>query len=162
MKKKLENLGIAVLNEKTSSIDKSIIENIESKRKIGLPKDYKDFLDAYGRTMIFNNEIRYKPLEISPWTMKNGYASLELFYGLENDDYNLNNMIQRYEGRIPDSLIPIAEAPGGNVICIGAKKDEFFGKLYFWDHEGRGKKKNDLYLIANSFKDFIDSLENDV
>ena len=57
----------------------------------------------------------------------------------------------------------IAEAPGGNQICI-AVTGEDKGKLFFWDHENErdlDKNPNDfgnVYLIANSFEEFVESL----
>lgn len=161
MNNQLEKIGLEKLNENAASTDALQIGKFEKLLKISLPEDYKNFLEKYGNTMTFSQEVQYKPLEKSAWTKKNGYAGFELFYGLEKDDNNLIERMKTFKKRIPESFIPIAEAPGGNQILLGVKKDDQYGKVYFWDHESRGTNKDDIYLIAASFNDFVKSFELD-
>lgn len=161
MKEQLDKLGLSKLNEKALTIDLSQIKKLETEWKISLPDDYRDFLNIYGNAMLFSKDVSYTPIERSPWTRRNGTAGIMVFYGLGQDHYNLKIMLERYRNRIPISFLPIADAPGGNQICLGVHKDSFYGKVYFWDHEGTGKNKDDIYLVANSFKEFIESFELD-
>ncbi|WP_416150187.1 SMI1/KNR4 family protein [Salipaludibacillus sp. HK11] len=53
--------------------------------------------------------------------------------------------------------MPIADADGGDLICIGLK-DKYRGKIYYWYHENETTDedgKEYYYLIANSFEEFI-------
>ena len=55
------------------------------------------------------------------------------FYSLNGDNFDLKLIINRYKGRIPNNLIPIAECPGDDQLCIGIN-NKAFGKIYYWDH----------------------------
>lgn len=159
LEKKLES--IIDPNYKKNSINfhfEDVIRSIEKECKLKLPIEYKMFLLNFSNC-IFKDDIYYQSIEKSPWTPGDGLESVEVFYGLENDDINLRKRIQQYSGRIPDGLIPIAESPGGNQICIGVK-GKYTERIYFWDHENISTKGgSNLYLIANLFSDFIMSFE---
>ena len=43
---------------------------------------------------------------------------------------------QMYGGLVPERLLPIADDPGGNLICIVLSGPDR-GALCFWDHEAR-------------------------
>ena len=62
---------------------------------------------------------------------------------------------------MPDFIFPIANDPGGNLICMDAKD----GKIYFWDHENEvdysiydDAVKTNLHFVANSLKEFLNNL----
>lgn len=65
---------------------------------------------------------------------------------------------------MPFNIIPIADCPGGDLICIGVIK-EVYGRIFFWDHnqEKFDPSENELwsnvYLVSDSFVDFILSLQ---
>ena len=159
MENKLTKLGLYQLDNKSKKVDISSIKKLEKLLEITLPDDYKSFLKSYGHTMVFENDVQYKDIEKSPWTSKDGFSGLELFYGFDDDHYNILKKIETYKGRIPDYCISIGDAPGGNQILLGIKDEDYYGKVYFWDHESRGVKKNHVYFVADSFQKFIDSLE---
>ncbi|MEZ4903851.1 MAG: SMI1/KNR4 family protein [Spirosomataceae bacterium] len=52
---------------------------------------------------------------------------------------------------------------GGNYVCI-CLKGENYGKIYFYDHEVENENEDgtlnwdNLYLIANSFTEFLEKL----
>lgn len=66
--------------------------------------------------------------------------------------------IEVYEEVFERKLLPIAEAGGGDFICLGIK-DKYKDKIYYWTHEGEGRLEENIYLIANTFEDFISSFE---
>uniref|UniRef100_UPI00300B0FA1 SMI1/KNR4 family protein n=1 Tax=Solibacillus ferritrahens TaxID=3098620 RepID=UPI00300B0FA1 len=79
------------------------------------------------------------------------------FYGITNNAYNIESIIQTYKGILGSIVMPIADADGGDLICIGLK-DKYRGKIYYWYHEGEMTDedgKEYYYLIANSFEEFI-------
>ncbi|MDQ0244738.1 hypothetical protein J2S09_002309 [Bacillus fengqiuensis] len=136
---------------------KDEIETIEVEYKVEFPEDFKLFLLQYGTCTFNEDDIYYRSIEKNPWTPDDGFESVEIFYGLDKDEYDIRQMIQRYSEYIPGNLIPFAESPGGNQICIAVNGNEK-GKIYFWDHENRNGQK-DLFLVAESFSDFINSFQ---
>lgn len=91
-----------------------------------LPDDYKEFLQKYGGTYI-TRDGRF----LSEYS-STSYSAM--FYGLTNDQDSLKENIADYLERMPSSIIPFADADGGDKLCIGVKGDAF-GKIYFWNHE---------------------------
>lgn len=138
------------------------LKNYEEKIGIEFPQDYKEFLKEYSGQS-FEREPRFPYLEDYPGG-KHGIFSI--FYGImPGDSYDLIEAVNTYKGRINNDLLPIGEDPGGNIICL-AVKGENSGKVYFWDHEEEKVVPNDsktddtnLYLVSNSFADFIQSLQ---
>ncbi|EJV56225.1 SMI1/KNR4 family protein [Bacillus cereus] len=132
------------------------IETIERIYGVDLPLDYKEFLLEYGGGFIKDNRM-YQPIEVTPVTPKDGFDSIGGFYGITNDSYEIESIIQTYKDIIGSSVMPIADADGGDFICIGLK-DKYRGKIYYWYHEGETINedgKEYYYLIANSFEEFI-------
>lgn len=133
------------------------IERIERLYGVDLPLDYKEFLLEYGGCYIKDN-IMYQPIEFTPVTPEDGFDSIGYFYGITNDDAsNIESIIQNYKGILENSVMPIADADGGDLICIGLK-EQYRGKIYYWYHEGENNDddgKEYYYLIANSFEEFI-------
>lgn len=126
-----------------------------------LPDGYKDMIAAYENGISFDETISYRPMEPSPWaTQGEKKQYLDFFYGLNNGVGGLKGAMETYRDRIPYQSIPIAEAPGGNVIILSVGAGDY-GCVYLWDHEGdtsgidaSGAGKN-VYLISRSFEEFI-------
>ena len=55
----------------------------------------------------------------------------------------------------PPDIIPFADDPFGNAICLGFRGTSA-GCVYFWDHESAFDPPR---LIAGSFSKFVDALE---
>ncbi len=124
--------------------------------KIGhmLPRDYRQFL-------LDHNGGKPTP---SDFTINDeqGGDTLHHVYGLYNGPgyARLEDAYATYAGRIPAVLLPIADDPGGNVICLGLT-GPYRGNVYFWDHESESDDEpgfENVVLIANSFQAFLDSL----
>ena len=64
--------------------------------------------------------------------------------------------------RVPAGVLPIADDPCGNLICLDGR-DGRDGPVYFWDHEYEGDPPDEanLYLIAPDLPTFLDSLYED-
>jgi hypothetical protein len=62
----------------------------------------------------------------------------------------------RLRGRLPDALLPIAAAAGGNLICISVAEGRA-GEIYFWNHE-LGHLGRTIERLAASFDDFVSQL----
>jgi len=80
------------------------------------------------------------------------------FYGIDVGGYHdLATKMDVFKDRIPNYLLPIANDPGGNQICISLSPDDC-GKVYFWDHEKELEPDQTVIPLADSFDEFIDSL----
>lgn len=90
-------------------------------------------------------------------------GSVDRFLGIHGEAMDdLARYLDTYRDRLPANLFPVAHDAGGNLVCIstGAGDD---GKVYFWDHEfevdeGEPPSHENIYSIADSFKEFIDGL----
>lgn len=120
-----------------------------------LPDDYRQFL------LEFNGG---KP---NPGSFKisksQGGDTLHHAYGLHSGPSysSIRSAYRTFEGRVPKSLVPIADDPFGNQICIGIS-GRWQGKVCFWDHEkendsGRPTSKA-VTQIAASFTEFLSNL----
>ena len=135
------------------------VEKIEETIGLTLPIEYKEFLHMFGTLNFNDTEVVFNPtntVDKEPFTIVN-------FYGLNADNFDLKLIIIRYKGRIPDDLIPIAECPGGDQICIGIN-NKAYGKIYYWDHNKEKIQVNTIEemwepvtLIYNTFFDLITS-----
>lgn len=67
----------------------------------------------------------------------------------------------------PKNLLPIADDPGGNQICISLA-DKTFGQVYFWAHDegepvdpDQADQHPSVYYLAPDFVGFTQNLEDD-
>jgi hypothetical protein len=135
------------------------IDSFEQRMSIKLPLEYRNWLLKYNggspRPRVFRAGSGPEQ-----WT-----SCVAWFYAIyEGRLSNLEREITTFkikETRIPKDLIPIADDPGGNQICLGYEGPNL-GKVFFWDHERECDGSYDnCYLIANSFNEFIASLKDD-
>jgi cell wall assembly regulator SMI1 len=145
-----------------------------------LPEDFRDFMRAYGEAA-FQADTWFRPARsssLSPTPFRESPVYEELpfshFYGSSAGKQSLARRITLCEGRMPDTIIPIGDDGFGNQICLGIKGNER-GKVYYWDHENTWSEQRyrehfrrpmpleykfqNVYLVAESFADFIARLE---
>ena len=87
------------------------------------------------------------------------------FFSVCVDESNQKNNIKlicnimRKEKMIPFDMIPIADDPTGNIICISFNQDDY-GTVYYLNHEFEDMDTGYLMKskISDSFKKFMDSL----
>jgi SMI1-KNR4 cell-wall len=151
---------IASLSGETSeAVTEDMITQFEIQIETAFQSNYRDFLQHYGG-YAFDRLVCYPYLEPF-YGGKEG--SLDLFFGLIDDEnYGLLNNWNIYKGRMPSNLLPIATDPGGNIICLSLDK-ETQEAIYFWDHSEEGidnksPRYSNIYLVANSFDEFMNSL----
>ncbi|WP_238322775.1 SMI1/KNR4 family protein [Gorillibacterium massiliense] len=149
--RKGENVMVQ-FTETNGPLSVEIIEQFELKHSISLPEQYRSFLLEFngGRPIP-------KLFKISD---EQGPDILRMFFGIGEMYNNLAENIHIYEDRLPIGLMPIGNDPGGNVICIGTD-EEYYGKIYFWDHEEESEDLDDIsnvYLLADSFDDFLSEM----
>jgi hypothetical protein len=72
------------------------------------------------------------------------------------DDWDLATRVARYAGDLPDGLLPIADAEGGNLVCTEVSGGRI-GSIWFWDHE---RAVDAARRVAASLDAFIEGLES--
>jgi len=91
---------------------------------------------------------------------------IRYFFGTTSEAYsNIEDVFECYKGRMPNNCIPIAEAEGGNLVCISLF-NKTYGKIYFWDHETMDVEDGEkceysiesMPLIAGNFDDLLDKI----
>jgi hypothetical protein len=160
---KLTELGIAPLGgDAFVPLSAAEVASIEKAIGADLPRDYKQFLTRFGRSM-FNAEVNCtpfaKPLYFG-WFF--GYAEL-----LEAFD-NLRDLL-------PETVIAIGDDGGGNAFCLGVRPPDT-GKVYFHNHgygwhadaerlAARGEpipgdiRYQTVHPIAVSFAEFVENMK---
>lgn len=165
MLKKLEKLG-AALSKLSNGVDDPLFKKLENYSG-ALPSEYCDFLVNFSQGAEFDSLIVYKGVEASPWASKDGYDSLEYFYGLSNSEGegDVFEFIEMYKDNLGSQWLPIASSDGGNQICL-CLTGKMVGQIWFWDHEAdplydENQVISGLSLAAYDLKDFIFRLEID-
>jgi cell wall assembly regulator SMI1 len=138
------------------------IEEIETYAGLHFPEEYTQHFLQYNGGQCEPNIFSF--YENGQLTDSNVDWFLAIYDG---EDDNLKDYLYTYkidEKRLPTRIFPIAHDPGGNLICI----DTANGKVYFWDHEKEvdytvsdDSDYSNLYLIANSFNEFLSGLRDD-
>lgn len=155
---KLNEIGLVPLHESFKSCSDEDIKSIGEEFKETLPSDYVWFISNYGEAFV-SADVGFRSIETNPWASASGLNGVTYFYsGQSGSDQSVLNLKERYRDQIKDCLLPIAESPGGNQVCLSLCSEDT-GSVYFWDHNG--KIGSDLYLIAKSFRSFLDSFEKE-
>jgi hypothetical protein len=182
---KLRELGgLVPVFDRFVPVTEPELRHIEATAGAALPPDYRDFACQYGLST-FGQLVQFQLAQGEPVYSVPGLLAmpvprhrsglLSVFYGGSGDHgYSLARAISVYQGRMPDTIIPIGDEGSGNQICLGLKGSER-GNVYYWDHHHEwdeddylidhgtpmpaGVKFQNVYLIAGSFTEFILRLE---
>ena len=159
---KMASLGCYSLREGSIPVTPEVVRHFERESGYDLPSEYGEFLSAYGcQTPDGYAYFQY----VDPYP-RGPRGILNVFFGIDpGGGYDILGNLEQYQGRIPSHLLPIADDPGGNIVCLcvrGANR----GAVYFWDHNdektvGEGKEPGDsnVYKLSDSFDHFIQGLE---
>lgn len=126
---------------------------------INLPIGYKKFLLIYNGGRVVKNSCPLLELPSENETL----MGINNFFQCSDDyNYSLIKNIKMFNDRIPKGFIPIADASCGNLFLLGISGSNY-NKVFFWDHEFEADDDeevtyNNMYLVANTFEDFINSL----
>jgi cell wall assembly regulator SMI1 len=127
------------------------ISEFEKHYDVNLPEDYKRFL-------LRNNGGRPVPDFFTVWDDGDG-VSVSWFCSVKYGDDRLDltlDMLWLAEQVVPRTLLPVANDPGGDLICISLDEKEY-GKVYMWF----GSTDSEPVLLASSFTELITSLTED-
>jgi len=146
--------------ETEEEITESQIQELESNLNFKFPEEYKNHLLKFNGGRCDPNVFSFE---------ENGAvteSSVDWFLALYDGEFD---SLEDYfkickidEKRMPSTFFPIANDPGGNLICM----DTIDNKIYFWNHEcevdygqSGDDDRSNLYLIANNLNGFISSLK---
>lgn len=135
------------------------IKKFEVKYNLTIPKEIQTFLKREDLSEFKNVVFKIKA------DFPNNASTLGHFYKLVSEDSNSDffkfNNIFKKENRIPKDFITIGKDLGGNQICVSLKGSNS-GTIYFWAHEEEAEniKHENLYKIADSFEEFLESLKD--
>lgn len=158
------------------------LHSIENEVGAAIPAPYGSLLTRYGaftfKGRSENNPYVYfrSKTQLPTYISANGLAILDFFYGQtqQKGPLGLQQQINLFRGRIPETMIPIAGDGGAGQICLGVKGDDV-GKVFYWDmanepldeetyFEDYGEpmpaeaKRQNVHLVADSFEGFLDQL----
>lgn len=129
---------------------------IEQELGFSLPKDYRAFLLAHNGGRPEPDGFPIEGLDNNPFGM------IQVFMGIndEIESCNLNWKYHIFNDRLPDNLLAIACDGGGDLICLSLYGDDA-GAVVFWDahQETDGPSYENVYRIADSFPEFLDSIQ---
>lgn len=163
-------------------MDEVEIQSIERRIGADLPEIYRSLLLRLGAFTFHGRsenspQICFRSITSLPeYIMQSGVADIDGFYGrtAETGPVGLLEQFDYFEGRIPETMIPIADDGGAGEICLGVKGEDR-GKVFYWDMRGEPldeetyredygepmppeAKRTNVYLVANSFEEFLDQL----
>jgi hypothetical protein len=171
---KLSELGLQPLGKtEYVPVTRDEVADLEDALGAPLPSDYKAFIMKYGKSL-FSEEVRLRPIQLPPKHISDeGFLDLSSFYGSNADDDDLLSCLEALKGRMPETMVPIADDLWGNNFLLGvAGKDR--NKVYLWDCDNELAAEDyvrkglpvpddlwyrNLTLVANSFTDFINRFE---
>lgn len=152
LKNKLNEIVATDLIEDDSTLTFEELSQFEAEKGIIIPDVYKEFLTQQCSFYVID-DYGFPMIESSDMTSDDGCEKLDMFYNREfitGSDAFIRNWGSK--------VLPIGENMGGDYVCIGVNED-CFGKIYFLYHEDE-EREDCLYLIANSFEEFILSIKN--
>ena len=160
-KEKMNLFQVHKLNKPMRSPTIDEVKQIENEIGSTLPSDYVNFLIHFGGLFLSTASASFYRSDDVIDTI-----GVETIYGFLPD--NVDDIISNYhtyQSRMPNELIPIACDAGAGEICLSVSGDNK-GAVYYWDRyleedpeEGEEVGYSNLFLIARTFDEFINSLE---
>lgn len=130
------------------------LANIEGDFGWRLPETLRRILVSYGGAIIFNHEVKFRPLESTGLEDESGCHSLDIVYGVANDVNGIRERNSSFARQVGEGFLAIGESSAGNVICIDMQS----ARVLFWHHEAASVDES-FFSVADNVDDFIGMLE---
>ena len=128
-------------------VDRAAVATVEGQLGFDLPDEYVALLTGVSNGGSVEPAVFADDLDI-------GVVG---FLGVaRTDDWDLATRVAQYAGDLPDGLLPIADAEGGNLVCTEVSGGRI-GSIWFWDHE---RAVDAARRVAASLDAFIEGLES--
>jgi hypothetical protein len=138
-------------------ISKDQLAQLEADLGVSFPEDYRTFLLKFNAGY-WSHRVRARVLHPT-WCVHEFVPRYNL--GIIPDEEfkycDMRETVDDFSGRVPNSFLPIMLAEGSNPICMEMGKENS-GKIYFWDRDHEGTDDNLVYLVADSFIEFLSCL----
>jgi cell wall assembly regulator SMI1 len=136
------------------AIDKSTLASFESKLGIMLP-------DAYRRFLLKSNGGRPDPAYFDVPSWPDGGISVGDFFGIRSQRAaNLQFWIDEAGNELLPDFIPVADDPGGNLLCLRLTEPDR-GAIYYWDaspDRDLDETTGTMFKVAESIDEFLKRL----
>lgn len=129
------------------------LKAIELDLNFSIPEPLHEILIYFGGAIIFESEVRFKPIQATGLEDIDGCHGLELLYGVSNSTNGFREKNATYIHQLPDGLVGFAESAGGNLVCL----EKFTGRVMFWYHEATSIDKS-IFEVARNVNDFLNGL----
>ncbi|WP_273834209.1 SMI1/KNR4 family protein [Guptibacillus sedimenti] len=134
-----------------------------------LPHDYIECVKQFGGASVFPEEFNVEGVERC-------FGSLFSFD--ENSSEHIIKNYNIYKTSIPKNVLPIADDPAGNLICLDYKDSTHTPKVVFWEHENAADKemlmkeenlteiqveervRENIFFISDTFSGFLNKLHD--
>lgn len=155
-----------ILLNSAEKISSETMNRVEKSLGIKFPEDYKKFIINDNGGMPEKDMLYDFYDEV---TERENTSVIRRFFSICIDNgnifkYNLIDICNtmREEGTIANDIIPIADDPLGNPICISVNADDY-GVVYYLNHEYEDVDTGCLIKskISSSFKKFLEDLYMD-
>jgi SMI1-KNR4 cell-wall len=132
------------------------VASFERKHGLMLPQAYRSFL------LRTNGGRPERDLFPVPGFESNPVGRVHVFFGIGDpvESCNLEWNLEVYADRIPAGLLPIATTEGPDKICLATSGDAP-GAILYWDGYQGSNAQGRLYLLAESFEQFLGKLYRD-
>ncbi len=137
---------IKLLNQE-QKLEKNELKLFEKNSNISLPNDYKEFI------LLNNGGVPEENL----FKGTNFEARIADFYSIKYGRFPMENLLEMLhsEESLPKHFYPFGSNLGGSDYVFSIKEEDY-GVVYFYHYDG-----SPPYKLADSFKEFIDSLEKE-
>jgi cell wall assembly regulator SMI1 len=144
----------------SEQLTESKLDRAEKSLGRPIPPAYREFLLQHNGGRPESSDFKMAAMRKGKVQM--GTVKEFLAIGDPEETVNLDYVLETFHDRIPPNSFPFARDPGGNLIVLATGGTDV-GKVYFWDHEyeaeeGEPPTNKNLYLIADTFDDFISKL----
>jgi len=138
-----------IFGEPTVAIDsKPIFDALEHSLGAALPDDYKAFAHRYGH----HGFEQYVACPVDPRFPLGTTCLVDVIFGVRTDvRYSLVDEHDKYRGRMPGHLLPIAGDPGANLFVLSVGNHDH-GKVYYWDREHVDVSKPRVQQMADQLE----------
>lgn len=152
----MRTASLLATSESNVPTSQMAIDDFVKRHGITLPDRYISFL------LTTNGGQPHKLVYPISGLPLNPFGDLHFFMGLAPQWplFDLNRYLAMFGDRIPAAILPIAVNSGSDYICLDLRGGG--QRVVFWDHGhfwSTGEwREADLYLIADTFEDFLKSL----
>lgn len=150
----LLSLGATPLHK--NSTKKLKISEIENKFNFKLPSELKELYSLFTSSVIFESGAKIKPIQAAPFADNEGYQSVEILYGIDNQNNNILQQNIMYEELQQKGYFIFGASCGGDQLCLG--KNDL--KVYCWDHES-SENEQEFYKVSTNLSSFFNALKAD-